>query len=162
MEIHGEVLARALLAEGFVFDGARVPLLGPQGIFKPRVLPEVPLSITTVHGGPYADSWVGGLLRYAYRGTDPNHPDNRGLRLAMQRQTRLVYFFGIRPGSYVPAFPVYIVADRRSDLFFDVAVDDIQQLAAGNRVESGVLDDQALGGRAGSCFWGGSRVDFAL
>ena len=43
-----DVLPRALLAQGFQFDGRRVPILGPQGIFKPAVLPEMPLSITTV------------------------------------------------------------------------------------------------------------------
>lgn len=32
---HGDVLPRPVLAEGFELDGRRVPLLGPQGIFKP-------------------------------------------------------------------------------------------------------------------------------
>jgi hypothetical protein len=45
--LRGEVLPYALLHEGFTLDGHRVPLLGPQGIFKPAVLPEIPLSITT-------------------------------------------------------------------------------------------------------------------
>ncbi len=31
------VLPRKVLAEGFVYEGQRVPLMGPQGIFKPRV-----------------------------------------------------------------------------------------------------------------------------
>ena len=37
--LRGDVLPRDLLAQGFVFEGQRVPLLGPQGIFKPRILP---------------------------------------------------------------------------------------------------------------------------
>jgi putative restriction endonuclease len=41
-------LPRGVLERGFDFDGRRVPLLGPQGIFRPAVLPSVPLSITTV------------------------------------------------------------------------------------------------------------------
>ena len=45
MDVHGEVLPRTLLAEGFVVDGVRVPLLGPQGIFKPRIMTEAPLSV---------------------------------------------------------------------------------------------------------------------
>jgi len=45
---HGDVLPRSVLAEGFEVDGTRVPLIGPQGIFKPAILPELPLSITTV------------------------------------------------------------------------------------------------------------------
>ena len=35
-----------------------------------------------------------GLLRYRYRGTNPAHHENTGLRLAMQRQVPLVYFHG--------------------------------------------------------------------
>ena len=54
-----------------------VPLVGPQGIFKPRVLDEAPLSATTAPNGPYDDSFdPDGLLRYRYRGTDPNHHVN--------------------------------------------------------------------------------------
>ena len=44
---YGDVLPRTLLAEGFRIDGVRVPLLGPQGIFKPQVMSDVPLSVTT-------------------------------------------------------------------------------------------------------------------
>jgi putative restriction endonuclease len=74
----GDVIPRRVLAEGLVLDGQRVPLLGPQGIFKPRVL-DVPLSITTAPNGPYDDAFgPDGLLRYRYRGIDPTHRDNRG------------------------------------------------------------------------------------
>lgn len=102
--VKGEVLPRQVLAAGFEFDGQRVPLIGPQGIFKPAVLPEVPLTITTVpviegRTRPYEDE-IGsdGLLRYRYRGTDPRHRDNVGLRLAMARQTPLIYLYGVVPG----------------------------------------------------------------
>lgn len=46
-ELHGPRLSRELLARGFLFEGRPVPLVGPPGIFKPAILPEVPLSITT-------------------------------------------------------------------------------------------------------------------
>jgi len=65
VESHGDVLPRRLLADGLVLDGHRIPLLGPQGIFKPKVLHEVPLSITTAPDGPYDDSFG---------------PDGRGLQ----------------------------------------------------------------------------------
>ena len=72
---NGGALRREVLVKGFIYEGQRVPLMGPQGIFKPRVLREVPLSITTVAvvegaARPYDDA-VGddGLLRYRYRGT---------------------------------------------------------------------------------------------
>lgn len=128
MDVHGEVLPRSILAEGFVVDGRRVPLLGPQGIFKPALC-EMPLSITTSPNSPYSDSWTpDNRLRYAYRGTDPGHADNRGLRRAMQTRTPLVYFFGIAPGQYLMTMPVYIVDDHSEQLSFDVQVDDAAQL----------------------------------
>ena len=96
----GDVLPRKTLAQGFVLNDTRVPLLGPQGIFKPAVL-EVPLSITTAPSGPYDDSFGPELLRYRYRGTDPSHRDNVGLRLALEHRLPLVYFFGLMPGKYL-------------------------------------------------------------
>jgi len=143
MDIHGEVLPRSILAEGFTFDGRRVPLLGPQGIFKPALC-ELPLSITTSPNSPYADSWTpDNRLRYAYRGTDPAHPDNRGLRAAMQRQTPLIYFFGIAPGQYMVSLPVYIVGDHPERLSFDVQVDDMGQLARPSEPLDMVSEDRA-------------------
>ena len=32
--------------EGFVYEGQRVPLMGPKGICEPRVVREIPISIT--------------------------------------------------------------------------------------------------------------------
>ena len=51
----GEALPRVSL-EAFMLDGSRVPLVGPQGIWKPALC-ELPLSITTVVHGPYSDSF---------------------------------------------------------------------------------------------------------
>lgn len=102
-----------------------------------------PLSITTAPHGPYADTFSGGLLRYAYRGTDPQHPDNRGLRIAMARRLPLVYLFGVSPGQYMPVWPVFVVGDSPTDLFFDVAVDDAQLVSPYEIDESGVAEDQA-------------------
>ena len=46
-----EVLQWSILSSGFLFDGKRVPLSGPQGIFKPAVLPDMPISIATAREG---------------------------------------------------------------------------------------------------------------
>lgn len=127
----GDVLPRGLLLAGFTFEGSRVPLISPQqGIFKPALLPDMPLTITTapvVEGRdrPYDDD-IGpdNLLRYRYRGQDPQHRDNVGLRLAMRRQAPLIYMFGVVPGRYMPTYPVYIVGDDPAALTFTVAVDD--------------------------------------
>lgn len=144
VQLHGDVLPRTLLAQGFILDAKRVPLVGPQGIFKPRVLEEVPLSITTVPGGPYDDSFgPDGLLRYRYRGTDPDHPDNRGLRACMVRRLPLIYLHRIAPGRYVPAWPVFVVGDDPVGLAFTVAVDDLSHARLDRRASGETLHDEA-------------------
>src|SRR5262249_5849452 len=45
--LHGETLSWARLLQGFDFRGRRVPLVSQPGIFKPAILPEVPLTIRT-------------------------------------------------------------------------------------------------------------------
>jgi putative restriction endonuclease len=126
VRIQGDVLSRSLLAEGFEFENQRVPLVGPQGIFKPKLLPQMPLSITTTPEGPYDDSFGSdSLLLYRYRGTDPQHRDNAGLRMAFFRKAPLIYFHGVVPGKYLAVWPVFIVADDPKGLTFKVAVDDL-------------------------------------
>lgn len=128
--IHGEVLPWGILLAGFTHDRQRVPLLGPQGIFKPAVLSDMPLSITTAppkadKPAPYDDEFTAeGLLQYRYRGTDPQHPDNVGLRKAMQTQTPVIYFHGIVTGQYLASWPVFVVGDDPAQLTFTVAVDE--------------------------------------
>jgi putative restriction endonuclease len=87
------------------------------------VLPQFPLSITTTPKGPYNDSFGSdGYLRYAYRGTDPEHRDNVGLRASLTHQVPLVYFHGFMPGKYVAAWPVYVVGDDLRGLRNTLAV----------------------------------------
>ncbi len=110
----------------FGLDGRRIPLMGPSGIWKPAAC-ELPLSITTTLGGPYDDSFDrhAGTLHYAYRGIDPAHRDNVGLRQAMVERVPLVYFHAVEPGSYVAAYPVFVVADNPTALSFSLQVDDV-------------------------------------
>ena len=124
--LHGEVLPRDLLAQGFQFEGQRVPIIGPQGIFRPKVMRDMPLSITTIPGGPYDDDLRDGAsaILYRYRGTDPQHPENVGLRRAMQTQTPLVFCYRTMPGSYLVSYPVFVQADHPGQLSFEVFVDD--------------------------------------
>ena len=126
--IHDDVLPRPILEDGFVFEGKRIRLVGPQGIFKPQCM-SLPISITTVVSGPYQDEFdAAGLLLYRYRGTDPNHRDNKGLRRIMELGAPLIYFHGIAKSKYVAAWPVFIVADNPLQLTFSVAVDDTEVL----------------------------------
>lgn len=128
IEIHGDVLPRSLLAGGFMYQEQRVPLLGPQGIFKPRLL-ELPLSITTIPSGPYEDGYTPeGLLLYRYRGTDPQHRDNVGLRHCMTHRIPLVYFHRVVEGKYLVVWPVFVVGDNPATLTFKVEMDDAKYL----------------------------------
>lgn len=144
VDLYGEVLPRDLLTEGFACDGVRVPLMGPQGIWKPAAMSLLPLSITTAPRGPYDDrTSPEGFLFYRYRGDNPQHRDNVGLREAMQCRVPLVYFFGMIPGRYMPVWPAFVVDDRPEALTFTVAVDDAsvgivspkgEQVAEGRRI----------------------------
>ena len=122
----GDRLPHSVLHRGFDFAGTRVPLVGPQGIFKPAVVPRVPLTIMTAppipnRPRPYDDGLrPDGTLLYKYRGTDPEHHENRGLREAMARHIPLIYLHGIEKGVYLAAWPVYVVGDDRYSLAFTV------------------------------------------
>ena len=121
---HDDVVPWSVLIRGFDFKGVRVPLVSMQGIFKPRVC-ELPLSIRTAVDGPYDDrAGDEGRFLYAYRGTNPNHRDNTGLRELMRRRIPLVYFFGLLPGRYLAAWPVFVVADEPRELTFTIQLDD--------------------------------------
>ena len=125
---HGDTLPRNILTEGFDYFGHRIRLMGPQGIWKPSQM-NLPLSITTVIGGPYDDKPdVDGFLHYKHRGSDPSHRDNAGLRELMRLREPLIYFFNIFPGKYLASYPVYIIGDDPKNLTFTVAIDDIAYL----------------------------------
>lgn len=142
-QVHGEILSRKLLSDGFEFQGKRVPIVGPSGIFKPAVLPSVPLSITTIPGGPYDDDLRDGdsVIHYRYRGEDPNHRDNAGLRLAYKEQIPLIFCYRAMPDKYTVSYPVFIYADHPSQLTFDVQLDDDIALNRYLRAGAMVRDD---------------------
>jgi putative restriction endonuclease len=120
--LSGGVLSSDNLAGGFHFQGERIPLINPQrGIFKPRRMSGL-LSIRTVfprQGGRvwYEDQreahrqiYEGDeIVEYAFMGTNPNAPDNRWLRKAMEQQIPIIYFLGTSPGRYQPIIPTFIV-----------------------------------------------------
>ncbi|MDA0685184.1 MAG: HNH endonuclease [Bacteroidetes bacterium] len=129
-ERRGEVLQWNLLTKGFSYKGETVPLLGASGIWKPRVFESIPTSITTApparnRPAPYSDGIdQSGYLAYRYRGSDPNHRDNAGLRAALFESVPLIYFFGVEKGEYLPTWPVFVVGDDPQNLTFSVSIDD--------------------------------------
>lgn len=143
--LHEGTLPRGILSEGFEFEGQRVPLVAPQGIFKPAVCPELPLTITTSpSGGPYSDNFEDDhRLLYSYRGSNPNHWQNVGLRETMRRRVPLIYLFGLEPGRYLPVWPVFVVGDSPENLCFTVMADDRDSIADSlvRGAESAVADE---------------------
>ena len=104
----------------FHFHGEAFKLQSTQqGIRKPRDF-RAALSIQTVfrrpgHERPYEDS-IGedGLLRYKWRGTNPNTPENVGLREAMNQRLPIIWFWGVamNPARFNVITPVYIVGEE--------------------------------------------------
>ena len=146
-EVHGETVSWQDLVN-FEFRGQQIRLVGATGIWKPAQC-ELPISIMTSINGPYSDAFDNdtGRLSYAYRGTDPDHRDNVGLRRVMRERVPLVYFVAMEKGVYVPQYPVFIVDDDPKRLTFGVQVDDITAAlaAAGDSV---AISDAVDGRRA--------------
>ena len=138
---HGDVLPRKLLEQGFEFQGQRISLISPQGIYRPKNFP-LPIAFHTVPEGPYNDG-VGSdnLLAYKYRGNNPNHSDNVGLRKVMEMRRPLAYFHGLLPGRYLAIWPVYIVADDLSNLTFKAALDNLSSFEVNTNVSRQIAED---------------------
>jgi len=89
----------------------------------------LPLTINTAppkpgRERPYDDRLQpDGRLAYRYRGTDPAHPDNVGLRRVMAVRAPLIYLHGIETGEYLVRWPVFIEGDDPATLTFHVAID---------------------------------------
>ena len=130
----------------FEFGGERAPLIGAEGIWKPRML-ELPISVATAppkpgKPAPYDDEQGDdGTLLYRYRGSDPQHPRNVGLRRLMIARKPLVYFYGIETGVYVAFWPTFIVHDDPARLSVTLQVDDVNAFAGEMpRVSEGVAE----------------------
>jgi len=124
VSIHGDVLSWNVLSQGFIFKDQRIPLVSPQGIFRPRLC-RYPLTIRSAPDGPYDDKFSkGDVLLYRYRGDNYLHRDNIGLREAMKNSIPLIYLFGVVPGKYLATWPVFVVGDDLKNLTFTVTVDD--------------------------------------
>ncbi|MEO5973950.1 MAG: HNH endonuclease [Ilumatobacteraceae bacterium] len=137
----------------FEFLGQRYRLTGPQtGIWKPRELKSA-LSIVTSYvdresDRPYHDG-IGPdqMLRYKWRGMDPNTADNRWLRNAMNSNVPLVWFLGIgyeagtRTQVFQPVMPVWLISEEPEKFQFVVALEEAQRgLVTRGYVEVGEIE----------------------
>ncbi len=132
------------LINTFTFDGVPVRLIVQPGIRKPAHL-SAALTIRTTftperREAPYQDR-VGphGELRYKWRGTDPEHADNKALREAMIQRAPLAYFLPVSRGVYEAIFPVYLVEENPAEHEF--AVDLGEYLADGEDDDGGDGED---------------------
>jgi putative restriction endonuclease len=129
LSAQGKPLVRQADLAGFRFEGSEIRLMATQqGIWKPRQL-NAALSIRTVFAAdpskrPYNDEpGPDGFLRYKWRGNDPNHIDNRSLRMAMEQSLPLIWFRGIASGVYFPVYPVWLADEEKGDNQFVVSLD---------------------------------------
>jgi putative restriction endonuclease len=124
----------------FVFEGKPVPLVVQPGIRKPAGL-EAALTIRTTWSrndaeAPYADKIsADGSLHYKWRGTDPNHSDNRALRAAMHQRVPLAYFYPMAKSVYEPIFPVYLVDEDASAHEFAVQIGEYRETGHGHEAK---------------------------
>jgi putative restriction endonuclease len=92
-----------------------------KGIFKPKEMTGI-LSVRTVmprkgrkvwykdqHDGRDALYAGDSTVRYSFRGQDPASSDNLMLRVAVEKQSPIIYFVAVAPAVYVPLFPAFVV-----------------------------------------------------
>jgi putative restriction endonuclease len=126
----------------FVFRGCPMRLIVQTGIWKPAGLAAA-LTVRTAYTPPnrpppYADLMEeDGLVHYRYRGTDPDHSDNRALREALNHGLPLAYFIGVDRGVYMAEYPVWLLFEDRQHHAFAMAVDEGQRF-----VDLSALDTQ--------------------
>jgi putative restriction endonuclease len=121
---YDDVLPYHEIKTGFTYGGNPVPLLGPQGIFKPKIIQYYPISITTSPNSPYSDKISeNSTISYKYRGNNPNFHENVRLKEAMKNKVPLIYFHGVIKGKYLAQFPVYIAGADDRNLTFTVEAD---------------------------------------
>lgn len=112
---YDDLVPRAVLLEGFIFEGQRVSLGSLQRGIHRSALQRGPAALTlfTSPNSPYADEIdeESDTIIYAYRAGAMSLADNRALDAAYEMRVPLIYFKGIEPGQYMVIAPVF-VTDR--------------------------------------------------
>lgn len=133
---YGGRIPRTALMDGVTIQGTKIPIWNHmKGIFKPEALGRdgATLSIQTSVNSPYDDVHDAdvGSIAYKYRGNDPMHRDNVGLRRAMERRLPIIYLVAVDPGVYDVIAPVYVVADNMTALQFTLVADQFAYMKGG-------------------------------
>ncbi len=149
-------LTGAALANGFQFQGQRIALVNPRGIFKPRQM-EALLSIKTVFPEPGGRIWYDDqrtvhkqiydgeeTIDYSFMGADPNAYDNRLLKDAMERRVPILYFLGVAPGRYQAFMSAFIESWHPNEAKVKVSFGDLDLSGIPKVSESGLARRYAL------------------
>lgn len=130
----------------FEFEGKRIALLQHMRGIRVVAGLEAALTIRTTYrlrpeDRPYEDDpGPDGLLRYKWRGTDPDAHDNKALRRAMELGKPLIWFRAVAPGVFQPVSPVWLMVEEPEHNQFVLAVDDALGLP-GDRLYSHPEDE---------------------
>ena len=137
---YGYYLPRNLLTQGFDFQGHRVTMLGPQGIWKPKIM-EFPISIMTDPDSKYNDTWIGDdKILYSYQRRGPNSWDNLALLKAMENRVPLVYFYKAEVGKYLAEWPIYITNANPTEQKFTISMEDQNIIQKSNELDHGNME----------------------
>jgi putative restriction endonuclease len=118
-----EVLTAAELSR-FDLDGQPIRLIAnSKGIWNPRDL-DATLAVVSSEDGPYTDRELApGIWRYDYEGAS-TAGSNTKLRRAFETGTPIILFRKIATGTYLPFYPVYVIADHPDELYVELAISD--------------------------------------
>ena len=119
---HG-VVTRPELETLQVGDETRRIIDRSRGIWNPENMLAT-LSVISNPAGPYADAHVGdSFFAYDYRAGSTDG-DNKKMRRAYELGLPIILLRTIRPGVFVPVFPVYVVKDDIDNRQFVLALDE--------------------------------------
>lgn len=125
---HG-VVTRPELEALQVGDETRRIIDRNRGIWNPQNMLAT-LSVISNPAGPYADTHVGeSLFAYDYRAGSTDG-DNKKMRRAYELELPIILLRTIRPGVFVPVFPVYVVKDDIDNRRFLLALDESLRFVA--------------------------------
>lgn len=123
------VVTRSELEALQVGDETRRIIDRSRGIWNPRNMLAT-LSVISNPAGPYADTDVGeSLFAYDYRAGSTDG-DNKKLRRAYELGLPIILLRTIRPGTFVPVFPVYVLRDDFENRQFVLALDESLRFVA--------------------------------